>query len=108
MKSRAHAPGARLGLLLAAAALLPGVFALIAVGPGDAPSSALAITEAAGVFSMVAIQGLERRAADPGPPVADASHLELDPTPMAADLPLEDATEPLYEPSSARVLPLRL
>ena len=86
MKFGSHAPGARLGLLLAAAALLPGILALIAAGPGCASTSALAITEAAGAFSMVAIQGLERRAADTAPLGADFTpHESVNLVPTAVD-----------------------
>jgi len=86
-------PGARLGLFLAAVALLPGVLALLASGAGGVPATGLALTEAAGAFSVAALQGIERRLADG--PVSVAT---------VCALPAATLAPPSHEPSHLQVL----
>ena len=112
MTARSPALRLRIGLFVAAIALLPGIIAIIAAGVGGAPTSGLVIAEATGAFSLVALQGLDRRAFDaptgsalvavlePAPPfdpmrVGEVGHACDDDTARTAD-------------ADARVLPLRL
>lgn len=94
-------PGARIGLFLAAVVLLPGVLALFAAGTPGVPATGLALTEAAGAFSVAALQGLERRLTD-GPATAC-----VPPTPAASVPPAERAHPFPSEGAPATIAPSR-
>ena len=110
MSSRTPAIGLRIGLFLAAVALLPGIIALVAAGFGGAPTSGLVIAEATGAFSVAALQGLDRRAVDA--PTHAAILVALVPAPGVDLYPILEAQPPEGDASprsaDARSLPLRL
>jgi hypothetical protein len=104
--------GLRIGLFLAAIALLPGIIALVAAGVGGAPTSGLEIAEATGAFSVVALQGLDRRSADTQ--VGTALLAALAPAPSIEALRAIEARQDPADDSArltdadAHHLPLRL
>ena len=103
--------GLRIGLFLAAVALLPGIIALVAAGAAGAPTSGLVIAEATGAFSLAALQGLDRRADAPTGTAflaALAPNASFDAWRLAGERrPTDDDAARLAD-ASARILPLRL
>lgn len=112
MTTRSPALRLRIGLFLAAIALLPGIIALVAAGMGGEPTSGLVITEATGAFSVVALQGLDRRHADA--PTGTAILAALAPTPsidlfqVAEARPPGDDDDARFADADVRTLPLQL
>lgn len=112
MSPSAPAPGWRIGLFLAAVALLPGVLALVAAGVGGVPTTGLVIAEATGAFSVAALQGLDRRGADAPTGAATFDALApapwIDPFRVVGARHATDDDDARLADADAHVVPLRL